>query len=299
LEEEEGLLLTPFERNLEVWRQLWRVLERSDIVVQVRPCLLTGLHLAQAGNCVYRQLGSGSRQLEGSVSAATHADHRRHFHSAATLLAVLPDRAHHAVPCCAVCWQVVDARDPVTYFSQDLVEYALELHPTKRSFVLLNKADLLPAAVREAWADYFDARGVQYGFWSAFAASEAQARARHDASAQGLAGYTTEDVNAHFWELLGVSKQQQVADSGSRTRILPVEELLEVLEVMARQAVNDAEDDDSRRYVCVSRHVGCSGVLGLQHASMVSVFSVSPCCAYTHGGHPCAVRCASQQGSAC
>lgn len=35
LEEEEGLLLTPFERNLEVWRQLWRVLERSDIVVQV------------------------------------------------------------------------------------------------------------------------------------------------------------------------------------------------------------------------------------------------------------------------
>jgi large subunit GTPase 1 len=36
LEEEEELLLTPFERNLEVWRQLWRVLERSDIVVQVR-----------------------------------------------------------------------------------------------------------------------------------------------------------------------------------------------------------------------------------------------------------------------
>lgn len=27
-------MLTPFEKNLEVWRQLWRVLERSDIVVQ-------------------------------------------------------------------------------------------------------------------------------------------------------------------------------------------------------------------------------------------------------------------------
>jgi hypothetical protein len=39
LEEEEELLLTPFERNLEVWRQLWRVLERSDIVVQVRQWL--------------------------------------------------------------------------------------------------------------------------------------------------------------------------------------------------------------------------------------------------------------------
>ena len=30
-----GLLLTPFERNLEVWRQLWRVLERSHLVVQI------------------------------------------------------------------------------------------------------------------------------------------------------------------------------------------------------------------------------------------------------------------------
>lgn len=35
LEENEHLLLTPFEKNLEVWKQLWRVLERSDLVVQI------------------------------------------------------------------------------------------------------------------------------------------------------------------------------------------------------------------------------------------------------------------------
>ncbi|KAF8213250.1 P-loop containing nucleoside triphosphate hydrolase protein [Mycena galopus ATCC 62051] len=35
LQEEEKFLLTPFERNLEVWRQLWRVLERSHLVVQI------------------------------------------------------------------------------------------------------------------------------------------------------------------------------------------------------------------------------------------------------------------------
>lgn len=33
--ENDDLLLTPFERNLEVWRQLWRVVERSDLVVQI------------------------------------------------------------------------------------------------------------------------------------------------------------------------------------------------------------------------------------------------------------------------
>ena len=28
-------MLTPFERNLEVWRQLWRVIERSHLIVQI------------------------------------------------------------------------------------------------------------------------------------------------------------------------------------------------------------------------------------------------------------------------
>lgn len=27
--------VTPFEKNLEVWRQLWRVLERSDFAIQI------------------------------------------------------------------------------------------------------------------------------------------------------------------------------------------------------------------------------------------------------------------------
>ena len=35
LQESNDLLMTPFERNLEVWRQLWRVIERSDLVVQI------------------------------------------------------------------------------------------------------------------------------------------------------------------------------------------------------------------------------------------------------------------------
>ncbi|KAJ4942662.1 hypothetical protein NE237_008299 [Protea cynaroides] len=32
LEENEKLVLTPFEKNLDIWRQLWRVLERSDLI---------------------------------------------------------------------------------------------------------------------------------------------------------------------------------------------------------------------------------------------------------------------------
>ncbi|XP_060829287.1 large subunit GTPase 1 homolog [Bombus pascuorum] len=35
LQEVEELILTPYEKNLEFWRQLWRVVERSDVIVQI------------------------------------------------------------------------------------------------------------------------------------------------------------------------------------------------------------------------------------------------------------------------
>ncbi|XP_023675700.2 large subunit GTPase 1 homolog [Paramormyrops kingsleyae] len=35
LEEDQKLILTPYEKNLDFWRQLWRVIERSDVVVQI------------------------------------------------------------------------------------------------------------------------------------------------------------------------------------------------------------------------------------------------------------------------
>ncbi|XP_020182509.1 GTPase LSG1-2 [Aegilops tauschii subsp. strangulata] len=35
LQENEELVFTPFEKNLDIWRQLWRVLERSDLLVMV------------------------------------------------------------------------------------------------------------------------------------------------------------------------------------------------------------------------------------------------------------------------
>ncbi len=34
-EDERSLKVTPFEKNLEVWKQLWRVVERSDILIQI------------------------------------------------------------------------------------------------------------------------------------------------------------------------------------------------------------------------------------------------------------------------
>lgn len=96
LEHDERLVLTPFEKNLNVWRQLWRVLERSDIVVQV-----------------------------------------------------------------------VDARDPLRYWNEDLTGYCLELKPKKHSVLLMNKSDMVPPSLRKVWADYFEENHIDYIFWSA------------------------------------------------------------------------------------------------------------------------------------
>ena len=96
LQENEDLLMTPFERNLEVWRQLWRVIERSDLVVQI-----------------------------------------------------------------------VDARNPLLFRSEDLEKYVKEVNPTKNNLLLVNKADMMTLDQREAWADYFDEVGINYKFFSA------------------------------------------------------------------------------------------------------------------------------------
>jgi large subunit GTPase 1 len=118
LAEKEELLLTPFERNIGVWRQLWRVLERSQLVVQI-----------------------------------------------------------------------VDARNPLRFRCEDLEAYVGDIEGPegekgssgvkgdegkkgkRKSLLLVNKADLLTRCQRIKWADYFDANGVEFAFYSALDAS--------------------------------------------------------------------------------------------------------------------------------
>ena len=102
LEENNDLLMTPFERNLEVWRQLWRVIERSDLVVQI-----------------------------------------------------------------------VDARSPLLFRSEDLENYVKDIDPRKENLLLINKADMLTLTQREAWARYLREAGIKFKFFSAHLAKEA------------------------------------------------------------------------------------------------------------------------------
>eukprot|EP00124_Ichthyophonus_hoferi_P003298 Ihof_evm1s278 gene=Ihof_evmTU1s278 len=96
VQDNDKLLLTPFEKNLEVWRQLWRVIERSDVVVQI-----------------------------------------------------------------------VDARNPLLFRSEDLVTYVKDLDHKKKNLLLINKSDMLSHEQRLSWAKYLRANNIDYAFWSA------------------------------------------------------------------------------------------------------------------------------------
>src|SRR4051812_12473336 len=101
VQETQDLLMTPFERNLEVWRQLWRVIERSDVVVQI-----------------------------------------------------------------------VDARNPLLFRSEDLEIYVKDVDPKKENLLLINKADMMTYKQRKAWANYLKGAGISYKFFSAQLAKE-------------------------------------------------------------------------------------------------------------------------------
>ncbi|KAF2005358.1 ribosome biogenesis GTPase-like protein Lsg1 [Amniculicola lignicola CBS 123094] len=112
LQENNDLLMTPFERNMEVWRQLWRVIERSDLVVQI-----------------------------------------------------------------------VDARNPLLFRSEDLETYVKEVDPKKNNLLLVNKADMMTLEQRKAWANYFVSAGINFKFFSAELAKEMnEARELEEAS---------------------------------------------------------------------------------------------------------------------
>ncbi len=140
LESSDYLVLTPFEKNLNVWRQLWRVIERSDVIVQV-----------------------------------------------------------------------VDARDPLTYWNEDLTKYCLEISPTKTSILLMNKSDMVPEQLRSAWADYFDSKKIDYLFWSAKSAAD------------------TDDES--------IATSPPCSDA--RVRLCKIDELIEKLEEKAMKAVKE------------------------------------------------------------
>lgn len=122
---------TPFEKNLEVWRQLWRVVERSDVLVQV-----------------------------------------------------------------------VDARQPLFYHSDQLHDYArnhFRVSPPKdgeeaklvsaayvERLLVLNKGDFLTLEQRAAWGSYLREKGLRY-VW--FSAKEEQERLNEE---ERIARYSSE-----------------------------------------------------------------------------------------------------------
>jgi len=70
--------------------------------------------------------------------------------------------------------QIVDARNPLLFRTEDLEKYVLEVDPDKSNLLLVNKADLMTLEQRQRWAEWFESQGIRFAFYSARLAKEAQ-----------------------------------------------------------------------------------------------------------------------------
>ncbi|KXX77563.1 Large subunit GTPase 1 [Madurella mycetomatis] len=163
LQETQDLLMTPFERNLEVWRQLWRVIERSDVVVQI-----------------------------------------------------------------------VDARNPLMFRSEDLEAYVKNVDPKKENLLLINKADMMTYTQRKAWARYLKGANIAYKFFSAHLAKEMLEARESDSETESEQAGTSGNgallkrnsaASADSEDGSSEGDAEQEGDKELDTRILTVDEL--------------------------------------------------------------------------
>ncbi|KAJ5958303.1 uncharacterized protein N7479_005453 [Penicillium vulpinum] len=190
--ENHDLLMTPFERNLEVWRQLWRVIERSDLIVQI-----------------------------------------------------------------------VDARNPLQFRSEDLESYVKEIDPRKQNLLLVNKADMLSLKQRVAWAEYFEKNNINFRFFSAHLAKEKnealalQEEEEYDSDAQLAKSAQKINMQVHATEDDGYKKEDTVEEERAKLadperslgpHILDTEELEELFLANSPEALpQDGESGETKR----------------------------------------------------
>lgn len=66
---------------------------------------------------------------------------------------------------CQLLIQIVDARNPLFFRSEDLENYIKEISDSKVYLLLINKADLLTEEVRLSWADFFKRKELNSCFF--------------------------------------------------------------------------------------------------------------------------------------
>lgn len=206
LQENQDLLMTPFERNLEVWRQLWRVVERSDLVVQI-----------------------------------------------------------------------VDARSPLLFRSDDLDNYVKDIDPKKENLLLINKADMLTVKQRQAWAKYLKEAGIPFKFFSAFLAKESNEREESDEEDDddyddySDKGKQTERIIIEGEEEAEITNETASEEEDEDIRIITVQEL-EAL--FLEHAPTTAEGKSSRSQI--QRVVDANTFWQTQTGSSRSALSATP-----------------------
>jgi large subunit GTPase 1 len=162
------LKVTPFEKNIEVWRQLWRVVERSDFVVQV-----------------------------------------------------------------------VDARNPLLYYTDDLKKYTSEHKPARPMMLLVNKADYLTDYQRLAWAKKFESLDIKFAFYSAKSEQDVIDEREH----QRVSGLVDDKHSFDEQEDDDLQDMQALADDLAAEAIVTEDTMDNVVNALKKSTISTSDVD--------------------------------------------------------
>ncbi|CAD7941323.1 unnamed protein product [Amoebophrya sp. A120] len=197
LEEDFGFVMTPFERNLDFWRQLWRVCEKSDLVCTICDCRDPLFYRSLDLENYVKELGGGepnvvqpARRGGPASTSAADACSDDEEQEASDYSSVAEDDEGSS---CAKTSEMTDKGDlaPVleneeqdelaamnaqmlssvafaaTASAMQAKTDARMKRTPKKTLLILNKADYMPANLRQQWREYFARQNVTVAFFSA------------------------------------------------------------------------------------------------------------------------------------
>ena len=151
--------LTPYEKNLEVWRQLWFVVDRSDILVQVVDA--RDPEFFRCDDLVKYVQEKGIQEVKRKRILKSIMVEQKETDQAKDVKDAEKEEEAEAEP-------VFEEIALIDKTNVNLMKNQLNQSiSTKANFLVINKADLIPEGVRKIWSEFLKTKFVDHVFFSA------------------------------------------------------------------------------------------------------------------------------------
>ncbi|XP_954102.1 GTPase, putative [Theileria annulata] len=160
----EKSIMTPYEKNLDFWRQLWRVIERSHLILIILDSRDPLFFRVKDLELYIKQINKSKQVRYGACSSSSNNQKPPKGYSYTLRYSLrFPFLAPPGVP--LIIYPLVPLA--ISFLSYiPLVVFYFSPYGESLFLLVLNKADFLTEDLRTKWAEYFTSQGIDYIFFS-------------------------------------------------------------------------------------------------------------------------------------